>query len=94
MLAGLDLLELAVVAGMAWVGVLASAVQASGSQSYVPWEVDNPYAQHMSYPSVEQLAFPDMMVDGPDVLGGGGVLVTSGGEGLGGLGESCNSIEY
>ena len=53
-LAGLDLPELVVVAGMAWVGVLASAVeasgalqtnavQASGSQSHVPWEVDNPY---------------------------------------------------
>ena len=74
-LAGLDLPELAVVAGMAWVAVLASAVvasgavQASGSQSHVPWEVDNPYAQHMSYPSGEQLAFPDMMVGGPDVLG-------------------------
>ena len=70
-LAGLDLPELAVVAaGMAWVAVLASgAVQASGSQSHVPWEVDNPYAQHMSYPSGKQLAFPDMMVGGPDVLG-------------------------
>ena len=53
-LAGLDLPELVVVAGMAWVGVLASAVeasgalqadavQASGSQSHVLWEVDNPY---------------------------------------------------
>ena len=60
-LAGLDL---PVVAGMAWVAVLAS-----GSQSHVPWEVDNQYAQHMSYPSREQLALLDMMVGGPDVLG-------------------------
>ena len=30
-LAGLDLPELVVVAGMAWVGVLASAVEASGA---------------------------------------------------------------
>ena len=50
-------------ADLSWWALEASGVQSRpvGSQSHVPWEVDNPYAQHMSYPSVEQLAFPDMM---------------------------------
>ena len=68
-LAGSDLPMLAIEAGMAQVGVQANAVQASGSQSHVAWGVDNPYAQHMGYPSVDQLAFVDMMDGGPVVLG-------------------------